>query len=83
MSLHSNNIAPNVHHEKLKGLCKTRWVETDSCLKTFGELYEDVVTCLDAMINPHVCPEVNENRWNWESDIKTTAHGLKSSLRSF
>ena len=35
------------------------------------------------MVNPHVYPEVNESRWNWESDTKTTAHGLKSSPHSF
>ena len=35
------------------------------------------------MVNPHVCPEVNESRWNWDSDTKATAHGMKSSLQSF
>ena len=40
---------------------------------TFGELYEHVVTCLDAMANPQVWPEVNESRWNWDSDTKTKA----------
>ena len=28
-------------------------------------------------------PEVNESRWNWDSDTKTTAHGMKSILQSF
>ena len=49
-------------------------------MKTFGELYEHVATCLDAMINSHVCPEVNESRWTWDSDTKVTAHGMKSSF---
>ena len=35
------------------------------------------------MVDPHVCPEINESRWKWESDTKTTAHGLKSSLQRF
>ena len=35
--------------------------------KTFGKLYEHDVTYFDAMVNPHVCPEVQ---------------GLKSSLQS-
>jgi len=35
------------------------------------------------MVNPHVCPEVNESRWNWDSDTKTTARGMKSSLHRF
>ena len=34
------------------------------------------------MVNPYVCSEVNESRWVWDSDTKTTAHGLKSSLQS-
>jgi len=52
-------------------------------LETFGERYEHEVTCFDAMVNPYLCPEVNESRWNWESDTKTIAHGMKSSLQSF
>jgi len=74
---------PNTGREKLKGLCKTSWFERHSGLETFSELYQHDVTCLDAMVNPHVSPEVNESRWNWDSDTKTTAHGLKSSLQSF
>ena len=42
-----------------------------------------MATCLDAMVNPHVCPEVNESCWNWDSDTKTMAHGLKNTLQSF
>jgi len=38
-----------------------------------------MVTCLDAM----VYPEVNESGWNWDSDTKTTARGMKCSLQSF
>ena len=42
-----------------------------------------LVTCLDAKAKPDVYPDVNESRWNWDSDTKTTVHGLKSSLQSF
>ena len=42
-----------------------------------------MATCLDATVNPHVCPEVNGSRWNWDSDTKTTVHGFKSRLQSF
>ena len=58
-------------------------LEKHSCLETFGKLYEYVAACLDAMVNPYVCPEVNESRWNWDSDTKVAAHGLKSILQSF
>ena len=51
--------------------------------ENFGKLYEHVLTCLDAMVNPHICPGVNESLWNRDSDTKTMAHRLKSSLRSF
>jgi len=63
-------------------LCKTHWVEKQSRLKTFGELYERMVTSLDAMDNPHVCPEVNTSQWDWDVDTKTTADGMESSLQS-
>jgi sialic acid synthase SpsE len=61
-NLELKQYCPNSRHVKLKGLCKTRWFERHSCLETFGELYEYVVTSLDAMVNPHVYTEVNENR---------------------
>ena len=83
MELALKQFCPNIRHEKLKGLCKTHWFERHSCSETFGELREHVVTYLDAMVNPCVCPGVNESRWNWDSDTKTTAHGLKSSLQRF
>jgi len=35
------------------------------------------------MVNPHFYPEVNESRWNWDSDTKNTTHGLKGSVQSF
>jgi len=68
----------NTRQKKVKGLCKTPWIERHFCLETFGELYEHVVNCLDAMVNPRVYPEVNESHWNWDRFTKATAHGLKS-----
>ena len=47
-------------------------------METFGKLYEELVTCLDAVANPHVYPEVNESLWNLYSDTETIAHGLNS-----
>ena len=61
-------------------MCKSKWVESHSCSKTFGELDEDAVTSLDAIVDPHVYPEVNEGRWNCDSYIKTTANGMKSTF---
>ena len=64
-------------------LSKTRWVERQSCLKTFSKFYEHMATCLDAMVNPHVCLDVNDSRRNWDSDTMTTAYGLKRSVQIF
>ena len=53
-------------------------------MKTFGEVYAHEVTRLDAMVNPHVCPEVNENRWNWDSDTQEYGSWYERySLHSF
>ena len=49
---------PNARHEKLSGLCKTRWVECHTCLETFLELYEIVVYCLGAIVNIAEYPEL-------------------------
>ena len=43
---------PENSHNKLPGLCKTRWVERHTCLNLFLEIYELRVTFLDAVISP-------------------------------
>ena len=44
---------PASSHSKLLGLCKTRWVERHTCLDVFLEMYELLVTFLDAVVTPH------------------------------
>ena len=63
---------PESSHRKLPGLCKTRWVERHTCFEVFLELYEPLITFLDAIISPR---EYTETR--------TRAQGLKASLSSF
>ena len=48
-------------HSKLPGLCKTRWVERHTCLDLFLEMYELLVTFLDAVISPHECPNLKSS----------------------
>ena len=48
---------PEYSHKKLPGLCKTRWVERHSCLDVFLEMYEAVITFLDAIISPSAYPD--------------------------
>ena len=48
-------------HRKLPGLCKTRWVERHTCLDLFLEMYELLVTFLDAVISPHEYPNLKSS----------------------
>lgn len=76
---------PENSHSKLPGLCKTRWVERHTCLDVFLEMYELLVTFLDAVIFPHEYPHLKSSTgsWNWDKDTITKAQGLKASLLSF
>ena len=62
--------------KKLKGLCKTRWVERHTCYETFYSLYPNVCLCLEEMLHPS-----QENaRWNWDRETLVKAQGLLSAL---
>ena len=59
---------PEDSHNKLPGLCKTRWVERHTCLDLFLEMYELLVTFLDADISPHEYPNLKSST---EAGIET------------
>ncbi|XP_041346704.1 52 kDa repressor of the inhibitor of the protein kinase-like [Gigantopelta aegis] len=70
--------------KKLLGLCKTRWVERHSCYDTFHELYSELTTCLDAIVNPALYPDIyGEENWLWDANTRTTAQGLLTTIKSF
>ena len=78
---------PSSSHVKLPGLYKARWVERHTCFEVFLEMYEALITFLDAIVNPHdypqlACPDGDGN-WNWDSDTRVKAQELKASLSSF
>ena len=75
--------APDTRHEKLKGLCKTRWVERHTCLETFLELYEFIVVCLCAMCTPDDYTAVQQQVWDWERETQTRAQDMVTSLQKF
>jgi len=80
----SNNIAPILATRNLKIYARYAGLKDILvCNHYFGELYEHVVTCLGAMVNAHVCPDINESRWTWDRETKTTGHGMKSILQHF
>ena len=74
-------------HAKLPGLCKTRWVERHTCFEIFLELYEPLITFLDAILFPSHYPELlslsDGGSWNWDKDTAVKAQGLKAALTSF
>ena len=72
-------------HKKLPGLCKTLRVECHICFDVLLEMYETLVTSLDAIISPHeylalISPDES---WNWDRDTCVKAQGLKAALTSF
>ena len=76
---------PASTHSKLPGLCKTRWVEKHTSFEVFLELYEPLITLLDAILSPHEYPQLvsSDGCWNWDNETRIKAQGLKASLSSF
>ena len=79
------DFLPESSHSKLPGLCKTRWVERHTCFEVFLELYEPLVIFFDAILSPHEYPQLrcNDGSWNWDTETRVKAQGLKSALSSF
>ena len=70
--------------EKLKGLCKTRWVERHECYETFYELYEYVCISLEAIVDHESHPHVYSSlSFTWDRETKTKAQGLLANLKTF
>eukprot|EP00057_Strongylocentrotus_purpuratus_P005147 XP_003730316.1 PREDICTED: 52 kDa repressor of the inhibitor of the protein kinase-like [Strongylocentrotus purpuratus] len=85
--------APEQKVKKLKGLCKTRWVERHDCLETLVLLYKYIVTCLHSMVTPGLYPllttapeesgeDENYEDWDWNRETLVKAEGLRCSLTS-
>ena len=76
---------PASTHSKLPGLCKTRWVERHTCFQVFLEMYEPLVIFLDAILSPNEYPQLSceDGSWNWDTDTRVKAQGLKAALSSF
>ena len=73
---------PDTSHKKLTGLCKTRWVERNTCLEVFLELYESVVMFLDSIVSANELLST-AGKWDWDRETRVRAQGLKASLQSF
>lgn len=90
-----NKFGPEIRVKKVKGLCKTRWIERHTCFETFFELYEYVCISFESIADPSSHAELvsdgndeSENEpgesksWQWDKKTITIAQGLLNTLKS-
>ena len=60
-------------------------VERHICFEVFLELYEPLITFLDAILSPNEYPQLalSDGSWNWDNETKVRAQDLKATLSSF
>lgn len=69
---------------KLKGLCKTSWVERHECYETFYQFYEYVCISLEAIVDKDSHPHVYSSlSFTWDRETTIKAQGLLASLKTF
>ena len=76
---------PAAKKTKIKGLCKTRWVERHATFDTILELYPYLVQTWDEVCCPSTCEQLypDENTWKWDSDSRSAANGLRHTFCGF
>lgn len=80
MEMMMRKLMPESKGKKVKGLCRTRWVERHEALDTVIHLHEHIVSTLHAMLDP---ASEDEEGWSWDKETKAKANGLRSSLCNF
>ena len=87
--VHGRDDADNTKQKKLKGLCKTRWVERFETFQNFTDLLPALITMCETINYPHLYEgdeEINlligEN-WDWSSDTKTRSQGILGTFGNF
>ncbi|CAC5408033.1 unnamed protein product [Mytilus coruscus] len=70
--------------KKLKGLCKTRWVESHVCYETFFELFPVICKTFEGMLNPEEVDLVDlpNGPWIWDRETRIKAQGLLSTVKT-
>lgn len=58
--IHSRDAIQHSLQRKLKGLCKTRWVERFEAFDNFIDLAPAVITTCDIIVNPHLYQDDDE-----------------------
>ena len=66
---------------KVKGSCRTRWVERFDSYAVFLELLPALHTCLQAMVDLNAHPDLG-TAWSWDGETITKANGFLFQLQS-
>lgn len=87
--LHAREGQNLQRQKKLKGLCKTRWVERFQAFDNFIDMAPMFMTTCDIIVNPHLYEndaEISaliEEKWSWDGETKTKAQGILANFREF
>ena len=73
----------DVKLEKLKGLCRTRWVERHEAYENVKELFPAVIMTMDMICHPHMYNNPSMSDWAWDRETKDKANGIASYLKRF
>lgn len=77
-------IEPESKVKKIKGLCKTRWVERHECLERFCQLLPSLLACWREIIEPGtILTENTRSTWSWDLETRSKAQGLMSYFEKF
>ena len=77
--VHAKDAEDEVYHtkqRKVKGLCKTRWVERFEAFDNISDLLPVVIISCDIIVNPHLYSEDSdlssliEENWNWDKETR-------------
>ena len=73
---------PEARKQKLRDLCRTRWVQHHEAYEAFTELYPSVIDMLCIMLHEEDHTETY-GRWNWDRETLTRAASLHTIPTSF
>ena len=78
------SFCPTLAKKKIKGLCQTRWVERHATFDTIFDLYTYLMRTWEEICSPSNCDQLYSNsRWNWNSETRSSANGLRYTSGSF
>ena len=80
-----SHFCPEAKKKKIKGLCKTRWVERHSTFDTILELYPYLVKTWIEICLPSNAEDLypDGNDWSWDRETRTAANGLRHTFMNF